>query len=86
MAATIRRADGTGIYGPGKLSDERLQHELALRRRAQRIPSRRRHDGKAVDGSSAAPPLNPGDAVPLSPPAVSSRSDDRDLSGSAAGR
>lgn len=46
MTATIQRADGTSIYGPGKLPDDRLQHELALRRRAQRIPSRRRHDGK----------------------------------------
>jgi len=46
MATTIERLDGTSIHGPGKLSAERLQHELALRRRAQRIPARRRHDGK----------------------------------------
>ncbi|WP_157051035.1 hypothetical protein [Rhodococcus sp. RD6.2] len=46
MAATIERGDGTRIHGPGKLSPERLQHELALRRRAHRIPGRRAHDGK----------------------------------------
>ncbi|WP_137725828.1 hypothetical protein [Prescottella subtropica] len=46
MATTIDRGDGTRIHGPGKLTAERLQHELALRRRAQRIPGRRRHDGK----------------------------------------
>lgn len=46
MATTIERSDGTRIHGPGKLSADRLQHELALRRRAQRIPGRRRDDGK----------------------------------------
>ncbi|MBM4569175.1 hypothetical protein GS489_01310 [Rhodococcus hoagii] len=46
MAATITRADGTRIYGPGKLTPDRLQHELALRWPVRRIPGRRRHDGK----------------------------------------
>lgn len=46
MKSTITTANGSTIYGPGKLSDERLQHELALRRRAHRIPGRRRSDGK----------------------------------------
>jgi hypothetical protein len=46
MPAVIEQADGTRIHGPGKLSAERLQHELALRRRAHRIPGRRNHDGK----------------------------------------
>jgi len=46
VGSTIERADGTHIHGPGRLPAERLQHELALRRRARRIPSRRRHDGK----------------------------------------
>jgi len=46
MATTITRPDGTTVHGPGKLSAERLQHELALRRRAHRIPARRRHDRK----------------------------------------
>ncbi len=32
MASTITTANGSKIYGPGKLSEERLQHELALRR------------------------------------------------------
>lgn len=40
------QADGTRIYGRGKLSPQQLQHELALRHRATRVPSKRRHDGK----------------------------------------
>ncbi|SCC69717.1 hypothetical protein [Rhodococcus qingshengii] len=48
MASTITTANGSKIYGPGKLSEERLQHELALRRRANRIPGRRGSDGKGA--------------------------------------
>lgn len=61
MAGVIEREDGTRIHGPGKLSAERLQHELALRRRANRIPGRVTTTERAVAANNAAQPRRRGD-------------------------